>query len=212
MCWPSRKVYKSSSKSSRCAVVEARVFSTSKPGAVLFCLSSIEIISNKTESVANILPQYFTMKLSFLAFLSVVGLTLASPVPETAAGKGNLQKRETALNAFLTVLLEYLPAIDATISSLVDVLTDFEDLLVLITGDQDTYNELGGPCTEYTVIFARGTTEPGNVGILVGPPFFDALTSAAGTSSIFTFQGVNDYSASVDGYLEGGDPKGSAEM
>jgi hypothetical protein len=175
-------------------------------------LSSIEIISNKTESVANILPQYFTMKLSFLAFLSVVGLTLASPVPETAAGKGNLQKRETALNAFLTVLLEYLPAIDSTISSLVDVLTDFEDLLVLITGDQDTYNELGGPCTEYTVIFARGTTEPGNVGILVGPPFFDALTSAAGTSSIFTFQGVNDYSASVDGYLEGGDPKGSAEM
>jgi hypothetical protein len=162
--------------------------------------------------VANILPQYFTMKLSFLAFLSVVGLTIASPVPETAAGKGNLQKRETGLNAFLTVLLEHLPAIDDTISSLVDVLTDFEDLLVSITGDQDTYNELGGPCTEYTVIFARGTTEPGNVGILVGPPFFDALTSAAGTSSIFTFQGVNDYSASVDGYLEGGDPKGTAEM
>jgi len=152
------------------------------------------------------------MKLSFLLLLSVVGLTIASPVPETAAGKGNLQKRETALNAFLTVLLEYLPAIDDTISSLVDVLTDFEDLLVLITGDQDTYNELGGPCKEYTVIFARGTTEPGNVGILVGPPFFDALTSAAGTSSIFTFQGVNDYSASVDGYIEGGDPKGSAEM
>ena len=106
---------------------------------------------------------------------------------------------------------KYLPAVDDTIAALADVLTDFEDLLVDLTRYQDTYNELGGPCTEYTLIFARGTTEPGNVGILVGPPLIEALTSLVGESAL-TIQGVNNYAASVDGYLEGGDPAGSAEM
>lgn len=149
------------------------------------------------------------MRFSFWAVLSLIGLTLASPVPNPESK--DLVKRETALNAFLTVLLEYLPALDGTISSVVDVLTVFENLLALLTGEQTTYNELGGTCKTYTVIFARGTTEPGNVGILVGPPFFNALQSLVGTSAL-TIQGVNDYSASIDGYLEGGDPAGSAEM
>jgi hypothetical protein len=149
------------------------------------------------------------MRFSFWTLISLIGLTLASPVPDLATK--DLAKRETALNAFLTVLLDYLPALDGTISSLADVLTTFENLLALLTGEQPTYNQLGGTCTTYTVIFARGTTEPGNVGILVGPPFFDALRSLVGTSAL-TIQGVNDYSASVDGYLEGGDPAGSAEM
>jgi cutinase len=149
------------------------------------------------------------MRFSFWTLISLIGLTLASPVPDLATK--DLAKRETALNAFLTVLLDYLPALDGTISSLADVLTTFENLLALLTGEQTTYNQLGGTCTTYTVIFARGTTEPGNVGILVGPPFFDALRSLVGTSAL-TIQGVNDYSASVDGYLEGGDPAGSAEM
>jgi cutinase len=112
----------------------------------------------------------------------------------------------------LTVLLDVLPAIDGTISAVVGVLTDFEALVADLTGEKTTYNELGASaCTEYTVIFARGTTEPGNVGILVGPPFFDALEGLVGASAL-TIQGVNDYSASIDGYLEGGDPVGSKEM
>ena len=120
-------------------------------------------------------------------------------------------ERETSLNAFLTILLNHLPAVDGTISVVDGIITDFEKLVADLTGDQDTYNELGQACTEYTVIFARGTTEPGNVGILVGPPFFAALESLVGSSAL-TIQGVNDYSASIDAYLEGGDPIGSAEM
>ena len=61
-----------------------------------------------------------------------------------------------------------------------------------------------------TVIFARGTTEPGNVGLATGPPFFDALTAMVGAKSL-AIQGV-DYSASIEGFLEGGDPAGSQEM
>jgi hypothetical protein len=149
------------------------------------------------------------MRFSFWAVTFLVGLTLASPVPNL--NSKDLGKRNTALNAFLAVLLDYLPTIDSTIQSVGEVLTVFENLLAILTGEQTTYNQLGGACTAYTVIFARGTTEPGNVGILVGPPFFDALRSLVGTSAL-TIQGVNDYSASIDGYIEGGDPAGSAEM
>jgi len=149
------------------------------------------------------------MRFSVWTLLSLFALALAAPVPEL--GLRDLGERETALNAFLTILLDNIPVLDGTISSLAGVLTVFENLLALLTGEQTTYNQLGGTCTTYTVIFARGTTEPGNVGILVGPPFFDALRSSVGTSAL-TIQGVNDYSASIDGYLEGGDPAGSAEM
>jgi len=149
------------------------------------------------------------MRFSFWASLALAGLALSSPVPDL--GNKDLVKKETALNAFLTVLLDHLPAIDGTLSAVVGVLTTFEDLLALLTGEQITYNGLGGACTAYTVLFARGTSEPGNVGILVGPPFFDALRSLVGGSAL-TIQGVNGYSASVDGYVAGGDPAGSAEM
>lgn len=153
------------------------------------------------------------MKIYFLTILSLLGLTIASPIPAEALGNRELAsvKRETSLNAFLSILLEFLPAIDGSISAVAGILTTFETLLADLTGEKDTYNELGQACTEYTVIFARGTTEPGNVGILVGPPFFEALESLVGSSAL-TIQGVNDYSASVDGYIEGGDPSGSAEM
>ncbi|PQE16247.1 hypothetical protein CJF32_00010744 [Rutstroemia sp. NJR-2017a WRK4] len=147
------------------------------------------------------------MKFNLLIW-SLVGLAAASPV---ARRMDKDEKRNTPLNAFLTILLEYLPPIDGTISAVTGVLTAFENLISDLTGVSDTYNQLGGACTKYTVIFARGTSEPGNVGILVGPPFFYALEAAVGTSSL-TIQGVNNYAASVATYLAGGDPVGSAEM
>jgi cutinase len=151
------------------------------------------------------------MRFSFFALSYLLGLSLAAPVPAEGFNMRELVRKNTPLNTFITLLLKYLPAVDDTIANLVGVLTDFEALLVDITGDQDTYNELGGSCTEYTLIFARGTTEPGNVGILVGPPLISAITSIVGASAL-TVQGVNNYGATIDGYLEGGDPAGSAEM
>lgn len=64
-----------------------------------------------------------------------------------------------------------------------------------------------------TLLFARGTTEPGNVGILVGPPLILALNELSSTSaSNLAIQGVNSYAATVTGYLAGGDAIGSAAM
>ncbi|KAF2686178.1 carbohydrate esterase family 5 protein [Lentithecium fluviatile CBS 122367] len=76
----------------------------------------------------------------------------------------------------------------------------------------DTYNQLtdGSACREISLIFARGTTSPGNVGAAgsEGPTFFNALASRLGGTSRLAIQGVN-YSASVLGFLQGGDPAGS---
>ena len=71
----------------------------------------------------------------------------------------------------------------------------------------DTRNELS-ECKPVTVIFARGTVELGNVGSLAGPPFFNALDVAIGAENVGV-QGV-DYPATIEGYLEGGDPGGAA--
>ena len=74
----------------------------------------------------------------------------------------------------------------------------------------DTQNGLSGACKAITIIFARGTTETGNVGSIVGPPFFQALCTKLGSDRV-AFQGV-DYPADVPGFLEGGDPQGSQTM
>ncbi|PPQ99216.1 hypothetical protein CVT24_009235 [Panaeolus cyanescens] len=65
-------------------------------------------------------------------------------------------------------------------------------------------------CADVTVVFARGTFETAPIGTVVGPPFEAALLSALGSKSL-NFEGVN-YAASLQGFLEGGDPQGAATM
>lgn len=71
--------------------------------------------------------------------------------------------------------------------------------------------EARAACSDMTIIFARGTTEPGTVGLLAGPPFFNAVTSQLGGKATLTTQGV-DYPANIAGFLAGGDPAGSQTM
>jgi cutinase len=71
-------------------------------------------------------------------------------------------------------------------------------------------NELSGSCKTVTIIFARGTTELGNVGTFAGPPFFNAVGDILGDSNI-AVQGV-DYGATIAGYLVGGDPAGASKL
>ncbi|KAF8069329.1 cutinase [Lyophyllum atratum] len=65
-------------------------------------------------------------------------------------------------------------------------------------------------CADVTVYFARGTTEPGTLGTIVGPPFQSALTSALGSRTL-EFVGIA-YPATVAGFLAGGDPGGATTM
>ncbi|KAF9730423.1 hypothetical protein PMIN06_008798 [Paraphaeosphaeria minitans] len=65
-------------------------------------------------------------------------------------------------------------------------------------------------CKKHTLLFARGTTEGGNIGSLVGPPFAQALGTVVGEHNL-AVQGV-DYPANVEGFLGGGDSQGSKAM
>jgi cutinase len=151
-------------------------------------------------------------KLSIGALLPFFLGTLASPLPVPADPSSLLIERNAPLNQFLSVLVDYLPAINETLSDASNVITDLDTVLADFLGLQTTYNQLGsGSCTAYTVLFARGTSESGNVGVLVGPPLFMALQSLMKPSDL-TIQGVNNYAANIEGYLAGGDPAGSAEM
>ncbi len=75
-----------------------------------------------------------------------------------------------------------------------------------------TRNDLidGSPCKDLTVIYARGTSESGNVGSIAGPPFFSALASSLGASKV-DVQGVA-YNADWPGAFAGGDAQGSTTM
>lgn len=65
-----------------------------------------------------------------------------------------------------------------------------------------------GVCKPVTLIFARGTTEPGNLGTVVGPPLANALISLLGAEQV-AVQGAN-YPADVAGAISGAtNPKGA---
>ncbi|RPB16617.1 cutinase [Morchella conica CCBAS932] len=74
-----------------------------------------------------------------------------------------------------------------------------------------TRNDLiDGKCNDVIVIFARGSTEPGNIGITLGPVFFDAIEKVEPGRIIA--QGVNDYPASISEALAGGSKTGAKYM
>ncbi|KAH7308345.1 putative cutinase [Rhexocercosporidium sp. MPI-PUGE-AT-0058] len=77
-----------------------------------------------------------------------------------------------------------------------------------LTSQNDLTN--GTPCKALTIIFARGTVSPGNVGENVGPPFFQAVANITGITNLAA-QGVN-YSADIFGFLAGGSASGSRTM
>lgn len=100
-------------------------------------------------------------KLEKLILLFIALNTYALPFAEP--NEVHIKERGAGLNSFLNILLSHLPAINTSITDATQIITGFDNILGALTGAQETYNELGGTCTEWTVIFARGTAEPGNV-------------------------------------------------
>ncbi|KAI9645164.1 hypothetical protein NHQ30_005898 [Ciborinia camelliae] len=137
--------------------------------------------------------------------------SLVACAPVSSQAVDDNEKRNTPLNTILTLILNHVPQINGAISAVEGVIHDFNILVKVLTGLSDTYNELGNACTDYTVIFARGTDDNGNTGVLVGPPFFMALKNLVGSSNV-RVQGVNNYAASVATFLAGGDPAGAVSM
>jgi hypothetical protein len=59
-----------------------------------------------------------------------------------------------------------------------------------------------GKCNLVTLIFACGTSEQGNIGQIVGPPFVVALEREFGKGNV-AVQGFNDYPAITEDYCTG---------
>lgn len=118
-----------------------------------------------------------------------------------------IEKRDFNLNAFLAMIVETFP-VNVPVNGICSALGVGETALAVAFGLNINANSKG--CADVTVVFARGTCDPGNVGALVGPPFLNAVKKAIGSSKSVTFQGV-EYPASVDGYLRA-DPKAGVTM
>lgn len=143
---------------------------------------------------------YANMKLFSLFFLlPFFSLVVTAPI----------YSRQININSFLAEIAILCP-FSGIISDISGLLVAAEQTLAFLFGIQTTQNGLSGSCGPVTVIFARGTTEPGNVGVVAGPPFFDALEAIVGAGNV-VLQGV-DYPASIEGFLQGGDSGGAQTM
>lgn len=139
---------------------------------------------------------------------SLLHTDLFQTIDGTSADLGS----SSVLNGFLAQIVALFP-VNIVVNSLTGLITTGEQGLAVLAHSSTTENDLvgGAACADITVIFARGTTEAGNVGLLVGPPFFDALKAAMGGSAKLAVQGV-DYPADVEGFLKGGDEGGSQKL
>ncbi|KAJ4286510.1 hypothetical protein N0V90_013210 [Kalmusia sp. IMI 367209] len=107
------------------------------------------------------------------------------------------------LNQFLR-MISTLPEGAAALDAVGLVLTPLQQSLADAAGVDTTRDDLAqnATCADVTVVFARGTTEPGNVGLVTGPPFFDALKEQLGGKTL-AVQGV-EYPATFAGFNRNG--------
>jgi cutinase len=150
---------------------------------------------------AIMLLEFLTLTMHFLSL--VHGLPNLSPRQTIPIPPALAQFPSGPLNEFLT-LISTLPEGAAALDAVGLVLTPLQQTLADATGTDTTEDDLeqNAPCADLTVIFARGTTEPGNVGLLTGPPFLDALHEQLGNRS-HAFQGV-EYPATFAGFNANG--------
>ena len=162
------------------------------------------------------------MKLLSALPLLFVSTVLAVPTPQPNPIEvdnirntylSKLSKRQrNPLNGILSVIVRIFP-INVAIQDIDNLIGIAEQTLANILNIDTTETDLtaGNACDDVTIIFARGTTEAGNVGALVGPEFFDAVQAKLGRDASVAVQGV-DYPADIPGFLAGGDKAGSQTM
>ncbi len=166
------------------------------------------------------------MQLSVVLSVLVAGKTLALPVPgfthaapfeaQQSRAKGIFKRETSPLNSLLSLVVKLFP-VNIAVCDVTGLISTAEQGLADVLSIDTTQNGLAGKssgsnrCATVAIIFARGTTEAGNVGALVGPQFFDAVQQRLGGGSTLAVQGV-DYPADVPGFLSGGDAAGSQTM
>lgn len=117
------------------------------------------------------------------------------------------------LNVLLAAIDKYFPD-NFAIKTADAIISKAESAIGTLIGVQETRHDLlDGRCGDVMVIFARGTGEPGNIGALVAPEFYDKLVSALDGKTV-SMQGIesNAYPAVVADYFTGGSETGAEAM
>ncbi|KAJ4392225.1 hypothetical protein N0V93_005850 [Gnomoniopsis smithogilvyi] len=117
------------------------------------------------------------------------------------------------LNVLLAAIDEYFPD-NIALKTADKIISKAESAIGKLIGVQETRSDLvDDSCGDVMVIFARGTGEPGNIGALVAPAFYDELVSAMDGKTV-SMQGVNSsaYPAVVADYFTGGSESGAEAM
>ncbi len=141
--------------------------------------------------------------------LAVVSLLLAGQVLALPAHPKISKRGDVSINSLLSMVAQLFP-VKIAIQDIDSLISTGELALATALDIETTQNGADG-CAGITIVFARGTTETGNVGALVGPPFFDAVQARLGGDTSLAVQGV-DYPADIPGFLAGGSAAGSQTM
>lgn len=124
----------------------------------------------------------------------------------------SIQDRQS--NAFNPILssVTSLGPISEVLNGVTDAMASLAQLAGPIIGDDvDAKDvEASKPCAAVTVVFAKGTSEGGNMGTFVGPSFVTAVKAALPGTTV-NVQGVN-YDGTIQGYLDGGSEEGVVSM
>ncbi|KAM4065369.1 cutinase domain-containing protein [Hirsutella rhossiliensis] len=110
-----------------------------------------------------------------------------------------------ALNVLLTGLLR-VPALGALARDVCGVITLAQALVGEAAGVSSVRDDAG--CADVTVLFARGTCDPGNVGVTNAPTFFDSLAALLRRDGRSLGVRGFAYPASVEDFLAGTKARG----
>jgi len=149
-----------------------------------------------------------------LLLAGAAAVALPARPPERAAAEPHFyrvsKRASSPLNTILAMITKLFP-VNVAVKDLTSLISIAEQGLATALDIDTTENGLSAGCADMTIIFARGTTEAGNVGAIVGPEFFDAVRSKLGGDATLAVQGV-DYPADIPGFLAGGSAQGSQTM
>lgn len=146
--------------------------------------------------------------ITLLPLLSLGVLGAPVGIADTTRSASALSRRFD-INQLLAVIVQVFPVniiVNDVTGVLTDALTGVAGTLGITTTD-----DAGATCADVTILFSRGTGEPGNVGVLTGPAFFDAVQGQLGSRTL-AVQGTDNYAADVEGFLQGGSASGSQQL
>lgn len=139
-----------------------------------------------------------------LAFLSLIfaGGSLAHPTQSTSA---EIDRRGWPdVSDFLSKVAAVFP-VNVMVDTVCDTITVGQLGMSILFGIPSSEND---GCGDITLLYARGTCDAGNVGVLVGPWFFRSLGAKGQKMGKSVAVNGFAYPATVEGYLNGSEGNG----